>query len=315
MGNDGEVLEYSHEPNQEATEPELQEVLVTGYNADFPTSSSGEVAGTYYYHNDHLGTPQVMTDSNATVVWRANYDPFGKADIVVEKVTNNIRFPGQYFDQESGLHHNYFRDYDPDLGRYIQSDPIGLAGGINTYGYVDGNPISYVDPYGLRSRARVRQGNFLQPLINGQVQLLINQIRQLEPNFSYRTVRPSRGPNSSHGRNDIVFLQNVLRNTRENSQCSINGNYNPTGKRRKGSTPFNIVSEYGPLSIRGTPFSIHSLSRMQGRGIPPSAVLNALRYGVTTHGNKPNTTMHRYENISVVTNSTTGTIITVGYGG
>jgi len=107
------------------------------------------IAGTYYYHNDHLGTPQVMTDTNATVVWQANYMPFGKADIVVENFTNNIRFPGQYFDQESGLHYNYFRDYDPELGRYIQSDPIGLAGGINTYGYALGNPISYTDPYGL----------------------------------------------------------------------------------------------------------------------------------------------------------------------
>ena len=143
--NDGNISEY----NNESKEHELQEVLVTGYNLDFPTSSFGEVAGTYYYHNDHLGTPQVMTDSSSTVVWRANYTPFGKADIVVEMVTNNIRFPGQYYDQESGLHYNYFRDYYPELGRYIQSDPIGLSGGINTYGYVGGNPVSYYDIYGL----------------------------------------------------------------------------------------------------------------------------------------------------------------------
>ena len=106
-------------------------------------------AGTYYFHNDHLGTPQVMTNSASEVVWQADYTPFGQAEIKVEEVVNNIRFPGQYYDQESGLHYNYFRDYDPELGRYIQSDPIGLAGGINTYGYVDANPINFYDPYGL----------------------------------------------------------------------------------------------------------------------------------------------------------------------
>ncbi len=104
----------------------------------------------YYYHNSHLGTPEMMTDSNQAIVWQASYSPFGKADISVELVENNIRFPGQYFDSESGLHYNYFRDYDPEIGRYIQSDPIGLAGGINTYGYVGGNPVNYIDPLGLR---------------------------------------------------------------------------------------------------------------------------------------------------------------------
>ena len=105
---------------------------------------------TYFIHNDHLGTPQVVTDKDKKVVWQAHYKPFGEIAAISEnQVRLASRFPGQYEDQETGLHYNYFRDYDPALGRYIQSDPIGLYGGVNTYAYVGGNPLSFIDPYGL----------------------------------------------------------------------------------------------------------------------------------------------------------------------
>ncbi len=100
-------------------------------------------------HNDHLGTPQKLTDSSGAVVWAADYKPFGEATITVSTITNNLRFPGQYFDAETGLNYNYFRDYNPAIGRYIEKDPIGLRGGINLYAYVKNNPITRVDPRGL----------------------------------------------------------------------------------------------------------------------------------------------------------------------
>ena len=99
-----------------------------------------------YVHADHLGTPRKMTDDSRAVVWDAEYRPFGEADSITGTAANDNRFPGQSFDAETGLHYNFWRDYDPTLGRYIQSDPIGLAGGLNTYAYVGGNPVNAVDP-------------------------------------------------------------------------------------------------------------------------------------------------------------------------
>ncbi|GAB0150610.1 hypothetical protein MnBA_00100 [Marinobacterium sp. BA1] len=84
------------------------------------------------------------------MVWRADYDAFGKASVASGSIlTFNLRFPGQYFDSETGLHYNYYRDYDPSTGRYLQSDPIGLAGGLNSYAYVQNNPANWLDPWGL----------------------------------------------------------------------------------------------------------------------------------------------------------------------
>lgn len=117
----------------------------------------GVMQGTqrYYVFADHLNTPKVITNTSNTIVWRWDSDPFGtdspnQNPSGLGTFNYNLRFPGQYADQETGLNYNYFRDYDPTTGRYVQSDPIGLDGGqSSTYAYVDGNPISKVDPQGL----------------------------------------------------------------------------------------------------------------------------------------------------------------------
>ena len=109
-----------------------------------------EGSNVYYYHNDHLGTPQKMTDSTGQVVWAADYKPFGEANITVATITNNLRFPGQYFDAETGTHYNYFRDYNPVIGRYIEADPIGIKRGKNhLFVYVGNNALRFTDPFGL----------------------------------------------------------------------------------------------------------------------------------------------------------------------
>ena len=108
-----------------------------------------------YLETDHLNTPIAASDENAKVVWKWESDAFGSTppnedpDKDGVKTTINLRFPGQFYDKESGFHYNHHRYYDPQTGRYLSSDLIGLAGGRNGFGYVGGNPLGYIDPLGL----------------------------------------------------------------------------------------------------------------------------------------------------------------------
>jgi RHS repeat-associated protein len=113
----------------------------------------------FFYHNDHLGTPQKLANASGAISWSAVYDAFGKATVGANStVTNNLRFPGQYFDQETGLHYNWHRYYEPKSGRYITADPIGILGGINLFVYADLNPIDVFDPGGLICKTESHPG-------------------------------------------------------------------------------------------------------------------------------------------------------------
>jgi len=100
-------------------------------------------------HTDHLGAARAMSDDRGDDVWRATYTPFGEIQVVQEDVVLPLRFPGQYGDAETGLNYNYYRYFDTESGRYLSSDPTGVQAGLNTYGYVGGNPLSSIDPLGL----------------------------------------------------------------------------------------------------------------------------------------------------------------------
>ncbi len=132
-------------------------------------SSADAAANVFFIHTDHLDTPRVVSDLAGNKVWIADYDAFGKATITSNTLAPytsamNVRFPGQYFDAETSTHYNYFRDYDPLIGRYLQSDPIGLEGGINTYAYAENNPLRYADPLGLRGLTG-QEKHLLEPYI------------------------------------------------------------------------------------------------------------------------------------------------------
>jgi RHS repeat-associated protein len=119
-----------------------------------PTNTANGVE--HLYHHDHLGTPIRLTNQAGETTWRAVSEAFGRttidtaiAPITTGTTTNHLRFPGQYEDPETGTHYNWNRDYLPYAGRYVQTDPIGLGGGINTYGFVQGKPLRYRDSRGL----------------------------------------------------------------------------------------------------------------------------------------------------------------------
>ena len=121
------------------------------------------------YQNDHLGTPQKLTAVNGAVGWSAKYSSFGAAQVDPSSIiTNNLRFAGQYFDQETYLQYNWHRYYSPATGRYLRIDPVGLDGGDeNFYSYVWNNPNYFIDFNGLApigvSEEEIRESFGLPP--------------------------------------------------------------------------------------------------------------------------------------------------------
>ncbi|MDI3491141.1 MAG: hypothetical protein PWP11_2418, partial [Thauera sp.] len=105
--------------------------------------------GIVWLHGNHLGAPELATDTQGQVLWRAHYAPFGAANVHSGGFTLNLRLPGQYLDAETGLHYNRARYYDPEQGQYLSPDPLGTPDGPNPYAYVAYNPLRFIDPDGL----------------------------------------------------------------------------------------------------------------------------------------------------------------------
>jgi RHS repeat-associated protein len=133
----------------------IQETVWLG---DIPVATiqpNGSSVAVYYIHVDHLNAPRMITrPADNGMLWRWDTDPFATATPNqnpqnLGAFVYNLRYPGQYYDSETGFNYNVFRDYDPQTGRYIESDPIGLEAGVNTFAYVRGNPVGRMDPLGL----------------------------------------------------------------------------------------------------------------------------------------------------------------------
>ena len=135
---------------------------------DLPVATirpNGSAVTVYYVQSDQLGTPRTVSrTTDHKPMWRWDPDPYGavapnQSPYGFGTFVYNLRYPGQYYQAETGLYYNYFRDYDPQTGRYLESDPIGLRGGINTYPYARGNPVNLSDPFGLYPAIQVTLPN------------------------------------------------------------------------------------------------------------------------------------------------------------
>jgi RHS repeat-associated protein len=184
---------------------------------------AGELVGmtragaVYQIDNDHLGRPELITNANKAVVWQSNNDPFGGMNPTTNTLGEfNIGLPGQYFDAESNYWYNVSRYYVPAIGRYLQADLAGLAGGLNPYTYVGANPVNRVDPLGLWSFSFEAYDGFGGGFVVGQDPATNQWFYGGRlgfgigggASFDYQGKRPGAdGPDCDHGTTVGVFLQ------------------------------------------------------------------------------------------------------------
>ena len=211
-----------------------------------------------YIFADQINTPRFITDTNNRPLWRWDSDPFGNAAAnanpsKVGDFTFNLRFPGQYYDVESGLHYNWHRFYDPQTGRYTQSDPIGYKGGLNTYAYVGGNPLSYFDALGLKPMspeeiAKLIKDNNHSPLSNEMVMCLMWQESGFDPDVENDGARGlmqirERQALAQVNKTKGPFAWKDLFNPRTNTE--VGTLYLDWVSRRPGDLDINIQRRYG----------------------------------------------------------------------
>jgi RHS repeat-associated protein len=207
------------------------------------------------YHTDHLGAPRELTNDGGQIMWSANYDVYGRiARLHAEHVDNRLRLPGQYEDRETGLYYNFSRYYDPDVGRYITQDPIGIIGGLAPYHYAR-NPVNWADPLGLLNEweiARMADPGHLRDGFQAHELLQSAWLQHNEPRYQTRNAgigrdNPAMAVNPDvHGRiSEAQRLANLhdpakLKNQTGNENIEANARILRQEMRKAGLTDTDI---------------------------------------------------------------------------
>ncbi len=198
-----------------------------------------------YLHTDHLGTPKFGTSAAGAQVWAWAPDSFGNG-APTGSATVNLRMPGQYFDAESGIFYNWNRYYNPEIGRYISSDPIGLEGGMNTFLYAGANPVMAVDPEGLMTRCFTGSYDITCPSRGG---MLVGGGASTSAQAKSALQRMLDAARLGQGAGSV--LQNTSANDSDNKTCSIEGSGNtPNSEDPNNLGPYKDNPNRSPQQFR-----------------------------------------------------------------
>lgn len=274
----------------------------------------------YYYHKDEMGSVVGITDDKGQLLEHYRYDAFGKVEILdgngvlltESSIANPYYFTGRRLEKETGYYYYRNRHYDPIHGRFLQRDPLGYIDGMGLYEYVKGRPNKMTDPLGLSSICPDYMDDLILAL---EIASLFNPLADLALMAIYAGrgdwqelvwaaigLVPIVGDGLKLGRKGMKGAKGLK---------NLDNVHPSTPVGRKGSPMEVKPGTNTPTSINDRQYTGHALDRMQGRGVPPTVVEDAIRNpGSKTPGNTPGTTVYKNENVTVVTNQS-GDVVTV----